>query len=105
MVLPNVRWTAMQIGFPAPDALYYGMICNRCGEREAEIFQTQRVGEKLYDRNLCSACAKVDYGVFLGALLQSQAAGAPPLTDDEERELRRVLDEAAPTEDAPAREV
>ena len=80
------------------------MLCQRCGEREAEIFQTQRVGEKLYDRDLCSVCAKLDYGVFLGALLQSQAPGAPELTEDEARELRRVLDEAAPTEDAPARE-
>ena len=80
------------------------MLCQRCGEREAEIFQTQRVGEKLYDRDLCSECAKLDYGVFLGALLQSQASGAPELTEDEARELRRVLDEAAPAEDAPARE-
>ena len=80
------------------------MLCQRCGEREAEIFQTQRVGEKLYARDLCSACAKLDYGVFLGALLQSQAAGAPALTPDQQRELRRVLDEAAPPEDAPARE-
>ena len=75
------------------------MLCHRCGEREAEIFQTQRSGEKLVDRNLCAACAKLDYGVFLGALLQSQAAGAPPLTEAQERELRRVLDEAAPPED------
>ncbi len=80
------------------------MLCQRCGEREAEIFQTQRLGEKLYDRDLCSVCAKLDYGVFLGALLQSQAAGAPPLTPEDERQLRRVLDEAAPAEDAPARE-
>jgi protein-arginine kinase activator protein McsA len=80
------------------------MLCHRCGEREAEIFQTQRLGDKLYDRNLCAVCAKQDYGVFLGALLQSQAAGAPPLNAEEERELRRVLDEAAPSEDAPARE-
>jgi protein-arginine kinase activator protein McsA len=79
------------------------MLCHRCREREAEIFQTQRVGDKLYDLDLCSVCAKVDYGVFLGALLQSQAPGARELTDDEERELRRVLDEAAPAEDAPAR--
>jgi hypothetical protein len=75
------------------------MRCQRCGEREAVIFQTQRVGDKAYDRDLCATCAKVDYGVFLGALLQSQAPGAPPLTPAEERELRRVLDEAAPPED------
>jgi hypothetical protein len=75
------------------------MLCQRCGEREAEIFQTQRVGDKSYDRDLCAVCAKLDYGVFLGALLQSHAPGAPPLTADEERELRRVLDEAAPPED------
>ena len=80
------------------------MLCHRCGQREAEVFQTQRVGDKLYDRDLCSECAKLDYGVFLGALLQSQAAGARELTEDERRELRRVLDEAAPAEDAPARE-
>jgi protein-arginine kinase activator protein McsA len=80
------------------------MRCQRCGEREAEIFQTQRVGDKLYDRDLCGICAKLDYGVFLGALLQSQAAGARPLTEEEEKELRRVLDEAAPSADAPARD-
>jgi len=78
------------------------MLCQRCGEREAEIFQTQRVGDELYDRDLCSACAKLDYGV--GALLQCQAPGATPLTEEDERELRRVLDQAAPSEDAPARE-
>lgn len=75
------------------------MLCQRCGEREAEIFQTQHVGDRCYHRDLCVVCAKLDYGVFLGALLQSQAPGAPPLTDAEERELRRVLDEAAPPED------
>ncbi len=75
------------------------MLCQRCGEREAEIFQTQRLGDKLYDSSLCSVCAKQDYGVFLGALLQSQAAGAPPLTPEDQQELRRVLDEAAPREE------
>jgi hypothetical protein len=75
------------------------MLCHRCGEREAEVFQTQRVGDKTYDRDLCTVCAKVDYGIFLGALLQSQAPGARALTADEERELRRVLDEAAPPDD------
>lgn len=79
------------------------MLCQRCGKHEAEIFQTQRLGDKLYDRDLCSACAKVDYGVFLGALLQAQASGAPPLSEDEEKELRRVLDEAAPSEGPPDR--
>lgn len=72
------------------------MLCHRCGEREAEVFQTQHMGDKTYNRDLCAVCARLDYGVFLGALLQSQAPGAPPLTSDEERELRRVLDEAAP---------
>jgi protein-arginine kinase activator protein McsA len=75
------------------------MKCQRCGEREAEIFQTQRVGDRLYHRDVCGVCAKQDYGVFLGALLQSQAPGAPPLTELEQRELRRVLDEAAPLEE------
>ena len=78
------------------------MLCQRCGEREAEIFQTQRLGEKLYERSLCSVCGKQDYGVFLGALLQSQAADAPPLSPEEERELRRVLDEAAPPDEGPS---
>ncbi len=75
------------------------MLCQRCGEQEAEIFQTQHVGGKTYARDLCAACAKLDYGVFLGALLQSQAPGAAPLTEEEEQEVRRVLDEAAPPED------
>lgn len=75
------------------------MLCQRCGEREAEVFQTQRVGDRSYTRDLCPACAKLDYGVFLGALLQSQAHGGAPLTEDQEREVRRVLDEAAPPED------
>lgn len=72
------------------------MLCQRCGEREAEIFQTQHVGDQTYSRDLCSVCAKQDYGIFLGALLQSQAPGAPPLTEQQQRELRRVLDDAAP---------
>ena len=75
------------------------MLCQRCGEREAEIFQTQHVGDKSYSRDLCDICAKLDYGIFLGALLQSQASGAPPLTADDEREVRRVLDDAAPPEE------
>jgi protein-arginine kinase activator protein McsA len=75
------------------------MLCQRCGEREAEIFQTQQVGGKSYARDLCEVCAKVDYGIFLGALLQSQAPGAPALTPKEQEELRRVLDNAAPPED------
>jgi protein-arginine kinase activator protein McsA len=75
------------------------MRCQQCGEREAEVFQTQRVGERTYHRDLCEVCARQDYGIFLGALLQSQAANAPPLTESQERELRRVLDEAAPPED------
>ena len=74
------------------------MLCQRCGIREAEIFQTQHVGDQVYHRDLCGVCAKLDYGVFLGALLQSQTPGAPPLSEQEERELRRVLDEAAPPE-------
>jgi protein-arginine kinase activator protein McsA len=75
------------------------MQCQRCGKREAEIFQTQRVGETSFERNLCASCARADYGVFLGALLKSQTPGAEPLTPEEEKELRRVLDEAAPPED------
>jgi hypothetical protein len=75
------------------------VLCQRCGEREAEVFQTQQVAGKVYTRDLCSVCARLDYGVFLGALLQSQAPGARPLSPQEEKELRRVLDEAAPPDD------
>jgi protein-arginine kinase activator protein McsA len=75
------------------------MLCHRCGIREAEIFQTQHVGNQTYSRDLCTVCARQDYGIFLGALLQSQAAGGPPLTEAEQREVRRVLDEAAPPEE------
>ena len=74
------------------------MRCQRCSEREAEIFQTQHVGTRTYERNLCAKCAREDYGVFLGALLQSQVPGGAPLTAEEEREVRRVLDDAAPDE-------
>jgi protein-arginine kinase activator protein McsA len=74
------------------------LLCQRCAEREAEVFQTQQVGDRTYTRDLCATCAKIDYGVFLGALLQSQASGGPPLTEEQEREVRRVLDEAAPPE-------
>jgi hypothetical protein len=52
----------------------------------------------MHQRAVCSPCAKQDYGVFLGALLQSQAPGAAPLTEAQQRELRRVLDNAAPPE-------
>jgi protein-arginine kinase activator protein McsA len=76
------------------------MLCQRCAEREAEVFQTQQMGGKSYTRDLCSACAKIDYGIFLGALLQSQTPGAAALTENEEKELRRVLDNAAPPPEA-----
>ena len=72
------------------------MLCQRCGTREAEIFQTQHVGDRTYTRDLCAECAKIDYGIFLGALLHSQTPGAAPMSAEEEKELRRVLDEAAP---------
>ncbi|HEU5304194.1 MAG TPA: hypothetical protein VFU40_06070 [Gemmatimonadales bacterium] len=74
------------------------MRCERCGEREAEIFQTQRVDGRSYERSRCEVCARADYGIFLGALLQSQIPGGAPLSPQEEQELRRVLDDAAPPE-------
>jgi protein-arginine kinase activator protein McsA len=76
------------------------MLCQRCGNREAEIFQTQHLGDKTYTRDVCSVCARQDYGIFLGSLLQSQAPGAPPLTEQQQQELRRVLDEAGPGEES-----
>jgi protein-arginine kinase activator protein McsA len=75
------------------------MRCQRCGEREAEIFQTQHLGDRTYHRDLCPICAKVDYGIFLGTLLQAQAPKAAPLTAEQQKELRRVLDDAAPPEE------
>jgi hypothetical protein len=75
------------------------MLCQQCGIREAEIFQTQHVGSHSYSRDVCGVCARQDYGIFLGALLQSQAPGAPPLTEEEQREVRRVLDQAAPPDE------
>ncbi len=67
------------------------MRCERCGKREAEVFLTQRVGEALHTLDLCGACARRDQGIVLGALLQAQTPGAPPLTAEQEAAVRRAV--------------
>jgi protein-arginine kinase activator protein McsA len=79
------------------------MLCQRCGGREAEIFLTQQQGDGFYSEEICSACARRDQGLVLGALLQAQTPGAPPLTEDQENAVRRALDRAAaPLPEPPA---
>jgi hypothetical protein len=41
---------------------------------------------------LCATCARRDQGLVLGALIQAQTPGAPPMTDQQEAALRRALD-------------
>jgi hypothetical protein len=72
------------------------MLCQRCGTREAEVFLTQQQGDGFYTEDLCSACARRDQGLVLGALLQAQTPGAAPLTEEQEREVRDAIDRAAP---------
>ena len=72
------------------------MLCQRCGEREAEIFLTQQQGDGYYSEDLCPACARRDQGLILGALIQAQNPGAPPLSPEQEEAVRSALDRAAP---------
>lgn len=72
------------------------MLCQRCGTREAEVFLTQQQGDGFYTEDLCSACARRDQGLVLGALLQAQTPGAAPLTEEQERAVRDAIDRAAP---------
>lgn len=74
------------------------MLCQRCGLREAEVFLTQQQGDGFYSEDLCASCARRDQGLVLGALLQVQTPGAPPLTEEQERAVRSAIARAAPPE-------
>lgn len=67
-------------------------LCDRCREREAEVFLTHRREETLYSVALCAVCARRDQGLVLGALIQAQTPGAPPLTEEQENAVRRAID-------------
>jgi hypothetical protein len=40
---------------------------------------------------LCAVCARRDQGLVLGALIQAQTPGAPPMTEEQEAALRRAI--------------
>ncbi|HEX5385646.1 MAG TPA: hypothetical protein VFW66_02980 [Gemmatimonadales bacterium] len=75
------------------------MLCQRCGQREAEVFLAQQQGDGFYTEDLCTTCARRDQGLVLGALLQAGRPGAAPLSDEQEQALRRAIDRAAPPAD------
>ena len=66
--------------------------CERCRERDAEVFLTHRREDGLHSVALCAACARRDQGLVLGALIQAQTPGAPPMTEEQEAALRRAID-------------
>jgi hypothetical protein len=66
--------------------------CERCRERKAEVFLSHRREDGLHSVALCATCARRDQGLVLGALIQAQTPGAPPMTDQQEAALRRALD-------------
>jgi protein-arginine kinase activator protein McsA len=67
-------------------------LCQRCREREAELFLTHRRDATLHSVALSATCARRDQGLVLGALIQAQTPGAPPLTEEQEDALRRAID-------------
>ena len=67
-------------------------LCQRCQEREAEVFLTHRREATLHSVALCAVCARRDQGLVLGALIQAQTPGAPPLTEAQEEAVRRAID-------------
>lgn len=73
------------------------MLCQRCGQREAEIFLSHRRDDGLHSLDLCAVCARRDQGLVLGALIQAQTPGAPPLSEAQEEAVRRALDRVAGT--------
>jgi protein-arginine kinase activator protein McsA len=73
------------------------MLCQRCGQREAEIFLSHRRDDGLHSLDLCADCARRDQGLVLGALIQAQTPGAPPLSEAQEEAVRRALDRVAGT--------
>jgi len=70
------------------------MLCQRCGQREAEIFLSHKLEDGLHSMDLCAVCARRDQGLVLGALIQAQTPGAPPLSEAQGEAVRRVLDRA-----------
>ena len=66
--------------------------CQRCREREAEVFLTHRRDGVLHSVTLCTVCARRDQGLVLGALIQAQTPGAPPLSDAQEDAVRQAID-------------
>jgi hypothetical protein len=66
--------------------------CQRCGERDAEVFLSHRRDGGLRSVALCAECARRDQGLVLGALIQAQTPGAPPLTEAQEDAVRRAID-------------
>ena len=76
-------------------------LCQRCGQRDAEIFLTHKREAGLHSVDLCAVCARRDQGLVLGALIQAQTPGAPPLSDAEEAAVRRALDRVGETPAAP----
>lgn len=67
-------------------------LCERCREREAEVFLTHRREASLHSVALCVVCARRDQGLVLGALIQARTPGAPPLTKEQEVAVRRAID-------------
>ena len=66
--------------------------CQRCRQREAEVFLTHRRDATLHSVALCATCARRDQGLVLGALIQAQTPGAPPLSEQQESAVRRAID-------------
>ena len=73
--------------------------CERCRERDAEVFLTHRREDDLHSVALCAVCARRDQGLVLGALIQAQTRGAPPMTEEQEAAVRRAIDRVS--EEAP----
>ena len=67
-------------------------LCQRCREREAEVFLSHRRDATLHSVALCAVCARRDQGLVLGALIQARTPGAPPLTEGQEAAVRRAID-------------
>ena len=75
-------------------------LCQRCREREAEVFLAHRREAMVHSVALCTVCARRDQGLVLGALIQAQTPGAPPLTEEQESAVRRAIDRVG-EEEAP----
>ena len=74
-------------------------LCDRCRECEAEVFLSHRRENALHPVALCARCARRDQGLVLGALIQAQTPGAPPLSPEQEDAVRRAIDRVG--KDAP----